>query len=145
VSMELFQRALEADGRILKAEQLVESGGIANPGQGIGYLLTFDVGCILVLPDRERACLVVRQIESAEEVAEVQLASLMEEEPWWRILGHRLAQVWPGEQGEGALSGEGDPDEIRLQFRADDKNPRVVSLCYDAGRVRVGETGTHGH
>ena len=145
MSMELFERAAEAEGRILKAEQLVESGGIANPEHGIGYLLTFDVGRILVLPDRERGCLVLRPVTDAEELAEVQLASLMEEEPWWKVLGDCLARVWPGGQGPGAISSEGDPDEICLQFRADDDSPKVISLCYEAGRVRVSETGTHQH
>lgn len=145
MSMELFQRAVEAGGRILKAEQLVESGGLADPEHGIGYLLTFDVGRILVLPDREHACLVLRRVESEAEVAEVKLASLVEEEPWWRILGDSLARVWPGGRGEGALSEAGAPDEIRLQFRADDNNPKVVALGYQAGKIRVGETEPHDH
>ncbi len=135
--MELFERAAQADARILRVDQLMESGADPNPEQGIGYLLTFDVGRVLVLPDREKACLVLREVSSAEEVEEIQLLSLAEEEPWWRVVGQSLTGAWPGPRGEGAASSAGDPDEIRLQFRADEENPKVISLHYGAGRVHV--------
>ena len=135
--MELFERAAEADARILRVEQLMESGGEPTPEQGIGYLLTFDVGRILVLPDREGACLALREVSNAEEVEEIQLLSLSEEEPWWRVVGQSLTRAWPGAHGEGASSSAGDPDEIRLQFRADEENPKVISLHYEGGRVHI--------
>lgn len=135
--MELLERAAEADARILRVDQLMESGAEPTPEQGIGYLLGFDVGRVLVLPDREKACLTLREISSDDEIAEIQLLSLSEEEPWWRVVGQSLTRAWPGAHGEGALSSEGDPDEIRLQFRADEENPKVISLYYGGGRVHV--------
>ena len=135
--MELFDRAAQADARLLRVDQLMESGTDPTPEQGIGYLLTFDMGRVLVLPDREKACLTSREISSDEGIAEIQLLSLSEEEPWWRVVGQSLARAWPGVHGEGALSSAGDPDEIRLQFRADEENPRVISLHYRGGRVHV--------
>jgi hypothetical protein len=137
VSTELFEKAAEADARILKVDQLMESGADPTPEQGIGYLLTFDVGRVLVLPDREKACLALREVPSAEEIEEIQLLSLSEEEPWWRVMGQSLTGAWPGARGEGASSSAGDPDEIRLQFRADEENPKVISLRYGGGRVHV--------
>ena len=51
MGVELFERAAEVGGCFLKAEQLVESGGDDDPLRGPGYLLTFDVGRILVAAD----------------------------------------------------------------------------------------------
>lgn len=137
--MELLERAAQAEARILKAEQLAEQGAEPSPEQGIGYLLTFDVGRILVLPDSRQARLTLREIKNLEEVEAIQLLSLSEEEPWWRVLGQRLSRVWPGPQGEGALSSSGNPDQIRLQFRADTDNPKIISLEYANGRVQIRE------
>jgi len=43
LGIELFERAAESRGCILRVEQLVLPGGSAEPGRASGYLLTFDV------------------------------------------------------------------------------------------------------
>jgi hypothetical protein len=138
MGIEIFERAAEVGGCFLKAEQLVESGG--NPGahRGPGYLLTFDVGRILVVADPHNACLMIRQIQSLEEVASIQLAPLDEEEPWWRIAGNPITRVWPSEEGSGATTGDAEVSDLRMQFRGGDQSPRIVFLCYDSGAVRAG-------
>ena len=139
MSIELFERAAQTEARILKAEQLVEQGSEPSPEKGVGYLLTFDVGRVLVLPDSENACLALREIKNAADLEAIQLLSLAEEEPWWRVLGQRVTRAWLGSQGEGALSSESTPNQVRLQFRADTDNPKIISLEYAGGRVQVRE------
>ena len=51
-----------------------------------------------------------------------------EEEPWWRLLGAPLARVWDGEVGVHGL---------RLQFCADDENPRIIVLQPSGSEVQV--------
>ena len=51
----------------------------------------------------------------------------------------RVTRVWPGPSGAGALGASGEVRGFCIQFREDDDNPRVVSFCYEAGGVRVGE------
>ena len=139
MSIELLERAAETEARILKAEQLVEQGSEPSPEEGVGYLLTFDVGRILVLPDSQNACLALREIKNAEDLEAIQLLSLAEEEPWWRVLGQRATRAWLGSQAEGALSSDSTPDQVRLQFRPDTDNPKVISMEYSDGRVQVRE------
>jgi len=139
LSIELFERAAQTEARILKAEQLVEQGSEPSPEEGVGYLLTFDVGRVLVLPDSQNACLALREIKNAADLEAIQLLSLAEEEPWWRVLGQRLARVWLGSEGEGALSPGSTPAQVRLQFRADTDNPKIIALDYAAGRVQIRE------
>ena len=68
MGIELFERAAETEARLLKAEQLVEQGSDPSPEQGIGYLLTFDVGRILILPDSQNASLALREIKNAADL-----------------------------------------------------------------------------
>jgi hypothetical protein len=144
LGIELFERVAEARGRVLRVEQLVPAGGASSPRRGPGYLLTFDVGRILVVADPAHGCLLVRHVESAAEVEAIKRAPMDEQEPWWRVVGNPVTRVWPGGAGAGAASGAGDLHEVRLQFREDDANPRVISLRYDDGAVRVAEETTHG-
>ena len=137
MGIELFERAAETEARLLKAEQLVEQGSDPSPEQGIGYLLTFDVGRILILPDSQNASLALREIKNAADLDAVQLLSLSEEEPWWRVMGQCLTRAWPGPAGEGALSPGSTPDQVRLQFRPDTDNPRIISFEYAGGRIQV--------
>ncbi len=140
MGIELFERAVEASGRILRAERLLAAGS-GDPMRGPGYLLTFDIGRILVAADPKGERLLVREVPAGDDLA-VRLASLDEEEPWWRVVGNvltRVTRVWPAPSGAGALGVSGEVRGFRIQFREDDDNPRVVSFCYEAGGVRVGE------
>ena len=66
-------------------------------------------------------------IEAVDEVpAGVEVVS--EEEPWWRLLGCPLARVEAGEVGAQG---------IRLQFRADHENPRIIVLRPSGSEVQV--------
>ncbi|MDG2335892.1 MAG: hypothetical protein P8Q97_16895 [Myxococcota bacterium] len=137
MGIELLERAAEAQGTFLKAEQLVQAGGGDDPSRGPGYLLTFDVGRILVVADRSNACLVLRQIQAADEVGSLRMASLEEEEPWWRVAGNPLVKAWPAPSGEGAASASEEISDVRMQFRQESDRPRVVSMRYQDGAVLV--------
>jgi hypothetical protein len=66
------------------------------------------------------------------------LESLDEVEPWWRLLGHPLTAVWPGDafEGEGAR-GAGQTSVLKLRFREPDANPRIVRIEEAGGGVRA--------
>ena len=139
MGLELFQRAADARGRIVRVEQLLSAGAEENPAQGVGYLLTFDVGRILVAADPAHERLSLHHVETAEEIEAIKRVSLDEAEPWWRVAGNEITRVWPAGQGAGAEGGSEDVREVRIQFREDSESPRVISLRYEAGAVHVGE------
>ena len=66
------------------------------------------------------------------------LGSLDEEEPWWRLLGQPITAAWPGgvEEGVGA-SGLGKLMVVKLRFREENENPRVVRLEATGSAIRV--------
>jgi hypothetical protein len=142
LGIELFERAAEVNGCFLKAEQLLDVDADTDadtdedPGRGPGYLLTFDVGRILIAADRKNARLVVRQIHSLDELTSIRLVPLDEEEPWWRLAGNPITRAWPCHEGFGAESA-GEVSDLRMQFRADGERSHIISLRYDAGAVRV--------
>jgi hypothetical protein len=126
---ELLERAVEAGGRILRAEG-------DRSGATLGILaLTFDVGRLLVIPSDDG--LVVRGAEDRDTLPP-ELGSLDEEEPWWRLLGHRITAVWPGgvEDGVGAR-GLGSLMVLKLRFREETENPRVVRIEATGRAMRV--------
>ena len=137
MGIELLERAAEVNGCFLKAERLVEAEGDDDPSRSPGYLLTFDVGRILVVADRVKGCLQLRQVQSLDEVSSIRLAALDEEEPWWRLAGNPMTGAWPRPEGSGASASGGEVADIRMQFRQDDQQPRFVSLRYEAGAVHV--------
>lgn len=121
--MERLMRVVEAGGRLLRAERVGSAGGQL----AAGLLLTFDVGRLLVKVDVAAGEIHSVYMESTDEVPHgAELAS--EDEPWWRFIGCRLARAWPGEVGAQGL---------RLQFREDHDNPRVVSLVPSGSEVQV--------
>jgi len=142
--IELFERVAEARGRLLRVELLVAADVEPDAAHGAGFLLTFDVGRLLVAADRAHGVLLVRAVTSPAEVESIKRIPLDEEEPWWRVAGNPLTRAWPGGGGAGAESGAGALREVRIQLREDDENPKVISLRYDAGAVRVTQEETDG-
>lgn len=143
MGIEVLERAAEERARILRVEQLVSADG-GDPQRAPGYLLTFDVGRVLVAADPTHERLLVRHIQRSDELASLRLDPLDEEEPWWRVAGNPITRVWPAaDGGEGAVSDDA-PHDVRLQFREDDENPRVISLRYESGAVCAGEESRHG-
>ncbi len=137
VGIELLERAAEAGGRLLRVERLVASGSADSAGRGAGFLLTFDVGRVLVAADRVHESLMIRHVDSAEALSAIRLMPLDEEEPWWRLAGQPLTGAWLRSEGEGAASGAGGESHVRLQFREPDQNPKRIAFLYEQGSVRV--------
>lgn len=128
--LEILERAAEARGKILRAEG-------DRAGSTVGVLaLTFDVGRIVIEPGSEG--LVVRPTADREALP-VGIGSLDEEEPWWRLLGQPITAAWPGgvEEGVGA-SGLGSLMVLKLRFREENENPRVVRVEATGQTLRVG-------
>jgi hypothetical protein len=127
--LEIFERAVAARGRLLRVE--ADRSG-ATPRQ---LALTFDVGCILVRPSGDGL--------SATQVGESgalpgKLEPLDEEEPWWRLLGQPLTAAWQGATGEAAgAQGAGFSSVLKLRFREQTENPRIVVLEAAGAAVRV--------
>jgi hypothetical protein len=139
VGIEIFERAAEGGGRVLRVELMIDaSEDDIDPARGPGYLLTFDVGRVLVAANPAEGSLLVRSVEAASEI-NVQLVNLNEEEPWWRVIGNSITRVWPVVRGSGAAGGDEALSEVRLQFREDQDNPKVIALGFDRGAVRVRE------
>jgi len=127
-------RAAEARAKLLRAERLPGSDD-GSPQRGRAFVLTFDVGRILVAAASNGVGLDTRPVDSRDGLP-VGLEPVDEEEPWWRLLGAPLTEAWPGAAGASAVSTAGAaPDELRLQFRESDENPRVVSLRLSGGAV----------
>jgi hypothetical protein len=121
--MERFQRAAEAKGRILKAERL-DPGGAGEAQRAVAFLVTFDVGRLLVSVDPDSGEITSHFVEPGSE-APAGLVDAVEDEPWWRVLGSPLVRVWFGDATQGGRR------SVRLQFREDDENPKIVALDAD--------------
>jgi len=138
--MERLQRAAEAGGRVLKAERL-DPGGAGEAQCAAAFLVTFDVGRLLLSVDPGSGELTSFYLEPGDE-APSGLVDVAGEEPWWRILGAPLVRVWAGEPAVGGGRRESaGPSQggrgLLLQFREDDANPRIVALAPDGTLVRV--------
>lgn len=125
----LLERAAEARGKLLRAEA-DRAGATVS-----ALLLTFDVGRVLVTPTEKG--LATRAITDPSEAPDG-LAALDEEEPWWRVLGAPITAAWPGgvEEGVGA-SGLGSLMVLKMRFREESENPRVVRLEAAGAAIRV--------
>lgn len=121
--MERLERVVEAGGRLLKVDQLGGKGA----GLATGFLLTFDVGRLLLEVGPETGKVRSVAVEAADQVPDG-AETVSEEEPWWRLLGSPLARV-----GAGDVAAQG----FRLQFRADHENPRIIVLQPSGSEVQV--------
>lgn len=121
--MERLTRVVEAGGRLLKVDRVGGKGA----GLATAFLLTFDVGRLLMEADLAAGGVRSVVIEGVEEVPPG-AEDVSEEEPWWRVVGCPLARVWAGEVGAQGW---------RLQFRADHENPRIVSLQPSGSELQV--------
>ena len=125
MGIELFERAVRGGGQLLKAE--VRPLGDRTDRVG-GLLLTFDLGRIAVSVEPLTKALVADYVDASASVPPG-LEDVREEEPWWRVLGSPLARCEAvGPEHEGA---------VRLQFRADDQSPRIVTLTPRGGCVAI--------
>jgi hypothetical protein len=127
--LEIFERAVEARGKILRAEA-------DRSGATTGVLmLTLDVGRIILRADDEG--LSVEHLDDGRMLPDG-LAPVDEEEPWWRLLGQPITAAWPGgvEEGVGA-PGLGALMVLKLQFREASDNPKIVLIEAAGQAVRV--------
>lgn len=127
--LQILERVAEARGKILRAEG-------DRAGSSVGVLaLTFDVGRVVVAPSDDG--LEIAGIGDREGLPDG-LGSLDEEEPWWRLLGQPITAAWPGgvEEGVGA-SGLGKLMIVKMRFREEGENPRVVRLEATGSAIRV--------
>jgi hypothetical protein len=123
--VELFRRAAAAGAQILKVARP------GTPGDGRAeragaFLLTFDVGHILVSTDPASGCLVPVHLREPDEIPGG-LVDASEEEPWWRILGCPLAHA------EVAANST----TIRLGFVISKERTRTLALEIEGGLVRA--------
>jgi hypothetical protein len=127
--LKILERAAEARGKMLRVEA-------DRDGATAGILVfTFDVGRVLVTPSADG--LEVAHIEATDALPPG-LVALEEDEPWWRLLGNPLTAAWPGgvETGVGAR-GLGSLMVLKLRFRDEGENPRVVQLEATGNAIRV--------
>lgn len=109
----IFERAARAAGRLLRVE--VEPPAGPRPR---ALRLTFDVGVVVLRAADGR--LAVEPGGAGDGFLPAH-----ESEPWWALMGQELTRVHPA------------GDALRLQFRRDDENPRLVRLRAEADRVVV--------
>lgn len=131
--LEILEQAAEARGKILRVQA-------DRAGASVGVLvLTFDLGRVVVTPSEEGL-----ELEHVTDPAEIPggLGSLDEEDPWWRLLGHPITAAWPGgvEEGVGAR-GLGSLMVLKLRFREESENPRVIRLEATGNSIRVSLEG----
>ncbi len=127
--LEIFERAVEAGGKLLRAE--------ARPGGGMPetLVLTFDVGRMVIRPGDDG--LSIEHVEDSDSLPDG-LEAIDEEDPWWRLLGQPVTAAWPGgvEEGVGAR-GLGSLMVLKLRFRNETDNPRVICLEAAGASVRA--------
>lgn len=127
--LEILERAAAARGKLLRAEG-------DRAGSILGALvLTFEVGRVVMTSADDG----IQTAAVAERDAlPGDLGGLEEEEPWWRLLGQPITAAWPGgvEEGVGAR-GLGSLMVLKLRFREEEENPRVVLLESTGNSIRA--------
>lgn len=135
MGIELFERAAEGRGRILRVERRAPSGYALDPTVGLAFMLTFDVGRILVGCSVAGDRLEITHLDVGEPVP-AGLEDIMEEEPWWRVIGNPICRAWASVPGESPAS-KGAPASVCLQFREDAENPKRIAFRAEAPGIRV--------
>ena len=123
--MEVFENAAGASAQLLKAERLAQAGDDANQLASV-FLLTFDVGRILLAVDPARGRLVADSIPDPESLPGG-LVDASEDEPWWRLLGCSLAHATPAPEATA----------LRLEFRTSGDRLRQLDLAASGGAIRA--------
>jgi hypothetical protein len=123
MEFEVFERAADAGGRLLKVESIPAMGG-DDPLLAGALLLTFDVGRALVVVEASSGTLTASPLEAGV-IPPGGWVAFSEEDPWWRILGAALVRC------------RAEVGSVALQFREDGDNPRVLTLATEAGLIRV--------
>ncbi len=130
--MRLLERIAELGAVLLRVERV--AAPVADDDVfASAFLFTFDVGRILVNPDRAGG-LRALHIDSRDAVPP-DLEDASADEPWWRVIGSPLCR--------SSALGAGEVG-ARLQFRPDDENPRRIALVVEAGVVRSELEGAQG-
>lgn len=124
--MDLLERVAENNGVLLRIERL-SLPGVPGAARAAGFILTFDLGRILMSAGPGGRGLVFLHLEVGENPPG-ERAIADEDEPWWRVLGSPLVKA-TDDLERGVLA---------LQFRKDDDNPRVVTVKPDGELVLVG-------
>jgi hypothetical protein len=92
---------------------LLRCSGKAHANRSRRLRLTFDIGIVEPRAERSRLSFEV----STSEPEPTSLNVWDEEEPWWKVLGHPLVLV------------EEHANEcVRLQWRHNDDNPKIIEL-----------------
>ena len=61
-----------------------------------------------------------------------------DDEPWWRLLGEPMTAAWPGGVEEGVgVRGLGSLMVLKLRFREESENPRIVRLEAAGRAIRI--------
>ena len=123
--MEVFENAAAAGAQLLKAERLAQPGNDETP-LASAYLLTFDVGRILLAADPAHGRLVANAASDPESTPGG-LVDASEDEPWWRLLGCSLAHATPTTEASS----------LRLDFRISGGGLRSLDLVMTGGAIRA--------
>jgi hypothetical protein len=128
-SLEIFERAATARGRLLRIEA---DRAVALPRI---LALTFDVGRIVL---RAEAGEVRAEGVPERSALPPGLVPLDEEEPWWRVLGQPITAAWPVGGGEtGPVETALALRALKLRFREPDQNPRIVAVAAAGPALRI--------
>jgi hypothetical protein len=119
---ELLERVAGAGGRLLGVEREPVAGmhGVVVSAR---LRLVFDAGVVELAPDAA-AGLAARALAPRE--ASPLPVDAAEEDPWWTVLGEPLARV--------SLRADAS---LLVQFRADERSPKLFVLAREHGGVAV--------
>jgi hypothetical protein len=119
-----LERVVEARGRLLQVERAPVPGP-AGATASSALRLVFDVGIVTLRPGGREGALEVEIGEAGSARSEV-FVPASEEEPWWAVMGCPLTRV--EERPTGG---------VRVQFRAEQENPRRFDLLPRGGGVEA--------